>query len=124
MRIEEIAGQVRKEKAEHAAIVGAFSAKWKNLFVVTGVLSASDRREKKQIVGIVLKGEFSPGSEARVLNLNAEKPYSITAAAAYRTGPGKRLFRRFSHPRTVREGECACLTVAEADVCAGDILGG
>jgi len=123
MRTEEIAGQVQKEKAEHAAIVRAFSADWTNLFVVTGVLSASDRRGKKQIVGIVLKGEFSPGSEARVLNLNAEEPYSITAVAAYRTDLGKRLFRRFSHLHTVREGECACLTVPEADLCAGDILG-
>ena len=69
MRTEEIAGQVQKEKAEHAAIVRAFSADWTNLFVVTGVLSASDRRGKKQIVGIVLKGEFTPGSEpAEALN--------------------------------------------------------
>ena len=76
------------------------------------------------IVGIVLKGEFTPGSEARVLNLNAEEPYSITAVAAYRTDPGKkRLFLRFPHPHTVREGECACLTVPETDLCAGDILG-
>jgi len=123
MRTEEIAGQVQKEKAEHAAIVRAFSADWTNLFVVTGVLSASDRRGKKQIVGIVLKGEFTPGSEARVLNLNAESPYRIKNAKLNRLDPGKELIRGLLHHRSVREGECACLTVPEADLCAGDILG-
>ena len=125
MRTEEVAGLIQKEKAEHAAIVRAFSSKWTNLFVVTGVLSASvpGEQKEKQLVGIVLKGEFSPGSEVRVLNLNAEEPYSITAVAAYRTDLGKRLFHRFPHPHTVREGECACLTVPEADLCAGDIWG-
>ena len=124
MQIEEVAGLIQKEKAEHAAIVRAFSADWTNLFVVTGVLSASDRRGKKQIVGIVLKGEFSPGSEARVLNLNVESPYGIKNAESYRPDPGKGLIRGFLRHRSVREGECACLTVAEADVCVGDILGG
>lgn len=126
MQIEEVAGLIQKEKAEHDAVLRVFSSKWTNLFVVTGVLSASvpGEQKEKQLVGFVLKGEFSPGSEVRVLNLNAEGPYGIKNAESYRPDPGKGLIRGFLRHRSVREGECACLTVAEADVCVGDILGG
>lgn len=54
MQIEEIGGLIRKEKAEHDAVLRAFSSKWTNLFVVTGILSASvpGGQKEKQLVAL------------------------------------------------------------------------